>query len=108
MFRLCPEDGQIVVLGDPRQSIYRFRGNDLQGLARIAELAPDPIGLADIRMQDCQRCPRPIVIAAHRLMALAGPNEMIAVSDIPGNIHVVVWESIEAEAEGMARAVVEN
>jgi DNA helicase-2/ATP-dependent DNA helicase PcrA len=108
MFRLCREDGQIVVLGDPRQSIYRFRGNDLQGLARIVALVPDPAGLADIRMQDCQRCPRPIVIAANRLMALAGPNEMVAVSDIPGNIHVVVWESIEGEAEGMARAVIEN
>jgi len=108
MFRLCREDGQIVVLGDPRQSIYRFRGNDLQGLARIAALVPDPVGLADIRMQDCQRCPRSIVIAANRLMALAGPNEMVSVSEIPGNIHVVVWESIEDEADGMARAVVEN
>jgi hypothetical protein len=108
MFRLCREDGQIVVLGDPRQSIYRFRGNDLEGLARIVELVPDPVRLVDIRMHDCQRCPRPIVIAANRLMALAGPHEMVAVSDIPGNIHVIVWESIEAEAEGMARAAIEN
>ena len=35
MFRLRRPGGQLVALGDPRQSIYMFRGNDRQGLAKL-------------------------------------------------------------------------
>src|SRR5262245_4481215 len=35
MFRLRRLGEQLVALGDPRQSIYKFRGNDPQGLAKI-------------------------------------------------------------------------
>ena len=108
MFRLRREGGQLVALGDPRQSIYRFRGNELQGLSRIAELVADPGDIVDIPMQQCQRCPSTIVNAANRLMALADAQEMTAISEIPANIHQVIWESPQKEAEGMARAVAEN
>lgn len=108
MFRLRRDGGQIVALGDPRQSIYRFRGNELQGLSRIADLVADPDDIVDIPMQQCQRCPSTIVNAANRLMALADAQEMTAISEIPANIHQVIWESPQEEAEGMARAVAEN
>ena len=107
MFRLRREGGQLVALGDPRQSIYRFRGNELQGLTKIAELVA-PQEIADIPLQQCQRCPAAIVIAANRLMALAGVQEMTAVSEIPANVHQVIWESPQEEAAGMARCAVEN
>jgi superfamily I DNA/RNA helicase len=109
IFRLRRPGGQLVALGDSRQSIYRFRGNELQGLARISEIVAERgEELVDIPLQECQRCPPEIVRAANRLMALADAQAMVAVSEIPANIHVVVWESLEAEAAGMARAVVEN
>ena len=108
MFRLRREGGQLLALGDPRQSIYRFRGNELQGLSRIARLVADPDEIVDIPMQQCQRCPATIVNAANRLMALVDAQEMTAISEIQANIHQVIWESPQEEAEGMARAVVEN
>jgi DNA helicase-2/ATP-dependent DNA helicase PcrA len=109
IFRLRRDGGQLVALGDSRQSIYRFRGNELQGLARITEIVAERgEDLVDIPLQECQRCPPEIVRAANRLMALADAQQMVAVSQIPANLHVVVWDSLDAEAVGMARAVVQN
>jgi superfamily I DNA/RNA helicase len=109
VFKLKRPGGQLVALGDSRQSIYRFRGNELEGLAKITEIA-EARGetLVDIPMQECQRCPREVVLAANRLMALAGVQEMAPVSVTPANLHNIVWNSIEDEASGMALAIVEN
>jgi len=107
MSRLRREEGQLVVLGDPRQSIYRFRGNDLQGLANLPQIVGDD-DIVDVPMQECQRCPRDVVLAGNRLMALADVQEMTSVSEVPANIHVVVWDSLQDEAAGMASAVVNN
>ena len=108
MFRLRRPGGQLVALGDPRQSIYKFRGNDPQGLANLEELVGDGGSVTDVAITECQRCPKPIVVAANRLMALSGVEEMVPVSDAAANIHVVTWKTPEAEAEGMAAAIVEN
>ena len=110
LFRLRREGGQLVALGDPRQSIYRFRGNDREGLAKLDELASgsgDGV-ITDISMNECQRCPGAIVEAANRLMSLSGALAMVSASDIPANLHVVTWTDPGAEAEGMAHAIVEN
>lgn len=107
MFRLRRDGGQLVALGDPRQSIYRFRGNELQGLARLPEILGGG-EIVDVPIQQCQRCPRQIVMAANRLMALAGVQEMTSANETRANIHLVVWNSPQDEAAGMARAVVEN
>lgn len=48
MFRLRRPGGQLVALGDPRQSIYKFRGNDPQGLAKIEMLLGDGSTLQDV------------------------------------------------------------
>ena len=107
MFRLRREDGQLVALGDPRQSIYRFRGNEAKGLDQLEHIG-NGIPVRDIPMQQCQRCPAQIVIAANRLMTLSGAHELTPVVETPANIHIVVWESLGEEAAGMARAVVDN
>ena len=108
MFRLRRPGGQLVALGDPRQSIYKFRGNDPQGLAKLEELVGDGGSVTEVAITECQRCPKPIVVAANRLMELSGVQEMVPVSKATANIHVVTWKSPKAEAEGMATAIVEN
>ena len=108
MFRLRRVDGQIVVLGDPRQSIYAFRGNDQQGLAKLETLIGEGNPVTDVPITECQRCPEPIVVAANKLMALSRVDAMVAVSKTKANIHVVTWKTPEAEAAGMAKAIVEN
>jgi DNA helicase-2/ATP-dependent DNA helicase PcrA len=108
MLRLRVPGGQLVALGDPRQSIYTFRGNDRQGLAKLEALVGDGAVVTDVSITECQRCPQPIVVAANQLMALSGVEEMVPVSEATANIHVVTWKTPEAEAEGMAAAIVEN
>jgi superfamily I DNA/RNA helicase len=73
VFGLRVEGGQLVALGDPRQSIYRFRGNDPEGLDKLDELAEEwgNGAVVDVVMTEWQRCPAPIVRAANRLMSLS-------------------------------------
>jgi hypothetical protein len=106
---LCRPSGSFVALGDPRQSIYLFRGNDRDGLDKLDQL-PTPGGAAivDVLMTECQRCPAEIVTAANRLMSLYSSAPMIPTSTSPSNTHVVVWNTPHQEAVGMAKAIVDN
>ncbi len=110
MFRLRGDSGQLVALGDPRQSIYAFRGNDRQGLAKLDALASawGDGAILDVPMTECQRCPPPVVKAANRLMALSEALAMVPVSDVAANLHVVTWSDPHKEAAGMARAILGN
>ena len=108
MFRLRRGGGSLVALGDRRQSIYRFRGNERLGLANLEQLAGAGNAITDVPMTECQRCPAPIVEAANRLMVLADAEPMVPANDGPANLHVVTWPNPGAEAAGMARAIVDN
>jgi hypothetical protein len=108
MFRLLRPGGKLVALGDPRQSIYKFRGNDAEGLAKLNALVGPDGSVTDVPITECQRCPKPIVLAANQLMALSGVEAMVPVSDAVANIHIVTWKTPKAEAEGMAAAIVNN
>jgi superfamily I DNA/RNA helicase len=108
-FKLKAEGGKFLALGDPRQSIYRFRGNDREGLSKIEDLlAPSGGTVRDITMTECQRCPKEIVHAANQLMGLYNAQAMTPGNQVTANLHVVVWKSLESEAKGMAKAIVEN
>ena len=103
--RLRKPSGQMVALGDARQSIYAFRGNDREGLARIEDLYPgEPV--QDVPLRECRRCPDGVVAAANRLMALDVP--MQSVTDAKADIHVVHWKLPEGEAKGMAKHILAN
>jgi len=105
-FRLRHSEGQFLALGDSRQSIYLFRGNEREGLARLDQMSTDPI--RDLPMTECQRCPSPIVAAANQLMSLYSAHPMIPGSNARANLHVVTWKTPDAEASGMAKAIVAN
>jgi len=106
MFRLRAQRGQLVALGDPRQSIYKFRGNDPKGLEKLESLAEEwgDGTMFDVPMTECQRCPQTIVEAANKLMSLSKAKAMVAVSKVNANIHVVHWMEPKQEAFGMADA----
>ena len=107
--RLRADGGQMVVLGDSRQSIYAFRGNDRKGLAKLETLLNPVQGpILDLTMTECQRCPSDIVEAANRLMNLYDTTPMQPVNEAVSNIHVVHWETPESEADGMAGQIIEN
>ncbi len=107
--KLRGDDGKFLALGDPRQSIYKFRGNDKDGLSKIENLiSTTGDTVTDIFMTECHRCPEEIVHAANQLMGLYDAQEMTVSSKTKSNIHVVVWKSLEAEINGMAKAIVDN
>ena len=98
-----------MALGDPRQSIYAFRGNDREGLRKLDRLVEPPeTTVTDIAMTECRRCPETIVEAANQLMGLYDSEPLIPSSEERANTHVVAWKSYQAEAKGMAKAIVEN
>lgn len=103
--KLTDESGTLLALGDPRQSIYAFRGNEPEGLDKLGEPPASP---EKISMTECRRCPAQIVEAANRLMGLYETDPMVPTSRISPNTHVVVWKSAQDEAKGMARAIVDN
>ena len=103
------EGCKFVALGDPRQSIYAFRGNDREGLDKIVGLtSSSDHTVKKLSMNECHRCPKQVVEAANQLMGLYRTEAMVPTSKIAANIHVVVWKSLIAEAKGMAQAIVEN
>ena len=101
--------GKFVALGDPRQSIYAFRGNDQEGLDKIVGLTSSSNHtVKKLSMNECHRCPKQVVEAANQLMGLYRTKAMVPTSKIVANTHIVVWKSSIAEAKGMAQAIVEN
>lgn len=107
--KLTASGGEFTALGDSRQSIYAFRGNDREGLRRLTQWAQEEgRRLVDVPLRRCQRCPPEIVQAANQLMSLAGHDEMLPGSEEVANIRVVHWSTPQAEARGMARQILAN
>ena len=103
---LMKDNGNLVALGDPRQSIYKFRGNDREGLSRLEVLQGQPV--TNVPMVECQRCPAPVVAAANQLMVSYSSAPMISTSPRTANLRLVTWNTPLQEARGMARAIVDN
>ena len=59
-------------------------------------------------MTECRRCPELIVNAANQLMELSESERLVPGSEERNNMHVVLWKSYQAEAKGMAKAIVDN
>ncbi|HUX03989.1 MAG TPA: UvrD-helicase domain-containing protein [Acidimicrobiales bacterium] len=56
---LLKPNGNVVALGDPRQSIYKFRGNDREGLSKLETLLGEAV--MDVPMTQCQIKSRQVV-----------------------------------------------
>ncbi len=106
---LKEQGGQFVALGDPRQSIYAFRGNDREGLRKLETiLGTSAAHITDLTMTECRRCPKQVVDAANQLMSLSPSARMVPASTGEADIHVVVWKTPEGEAAGMATTILDN
>ncbi|NOT34437.1 MAG: ATP-dependent helicase [Candidatus Eisenbacteria bacterium] len=100
--RLVAPGGSLVVLGDRKQSIYSFRGNDRRGLDAITDLVTQPI--TNHTMNECQRCPEHIVALANAVVALEN-EPLTSATDRVAQLHHVHFKSPESESEGIAAEV---
>ena len=94
--------GSVVALGDRKQSIYAFRGNEGRGLDALPELVGDDV--ADHRMDECQRCPSEIVHLANALMAIYR-EPLRDVRGRGGEVHQVYSRTPESEHRCMAAEI---
>jgi len=79
--------GRLVMIGDPKQAIYRFRGGDIHTYLRAADGADQVL-----RLDTNHRSSRALVAALNQFYAAAGP---VLSADPAGRIH---YEPVRASA----------
>lgn len=105
LFRaLAGPEADIMVIGDPDQAIYGFRGARPEFFARFQEDWPQAVRF---RFVETYRLPAPLLAAAARLLKTDGSAVDSLVSRRPGDLPVVLLEeaSPAAEARAIAREI---
>jgi DNA helicase-2/ATP-dependent DNA helicase PcrA len=86
--------GRLIVVGDPRQAIYRFRGADSRSMERLRGLRQD---WSDLTLSLTFRCPKAIVARQQEHApgyAAAQANAEGTILDLMGSEAPWTWESI--------------
>ncbi len=99
--QLCPEDGQICVIGDPDQSIYGFRGSDPSYFRQFARDFPDA---EIINLKQNYRSTETILSAASQILPAKGSDGELGriFSGIEGTGHVHLINAASERAEAVA------
>ncbi len=96
-------DAEVVALGDKKQSIYAFRGNEQRGLDALPDLVGEPI--TDHVMDECRRCHSEVVDLANEVMAQYG-EPLVDVRGPGSQIHQVHFKTPGDEHKRIAGEVV--
>jgi DNA helicase-2/ATP-dependent DNA helicase PcrA len=101
---LAAPDAEIMVIGDPDQAIYGFRGASPRYFTHFREDWPDAVTL---NFEETYRLPPPILDAARQVRAAAGVALPALMTHRPGNRPLVLLErATEAgEAQAIAREI---
>jgi hypothetical protein len=81
--RSCRDGGRIIIVGDPRQAIYAFRGADVNGMARLKT----ELNAKTLTLSTTYRCPQRVVELARKLVPAyqAAPT---APEGVIGTVHI--------------------
>lgn len=88
--RACRNNGRIVLVGDPRQAIYGFRGADVGGMTRLSQ----ELGAKTFPLTATYRCPAEVVELAKKLV----PDYVAAPGAIEGSTGSIRIESLQSRA----------
>jgi DNA helicase-2/ATP-dependent DNA helicase PcrA len=100
MFRcLAGPEAEIMVIGDPDQAIYGFRGARPEYFSRFRSDWPGAVAL---RFSETYRLPPPILAAAQQLRAAGGEEPAPLITHQPGDEPLVLLEAPTEEAEAGA------
>ncbi len=95
--------GGVMVVGDPDQSIYRFRFANPEAMADYSNTHP---GTHDEILGECRRCPQRVVAMAAALVANnprpAQPVLMPFPGTPPGDVSIVQHASLQTEADALS------
>jgi DNA helicase-2/ATP-dependent DNA helicase PcrA len=94
---------RVVALGDKKQSIYAFRGNERRGLDALPELCGEEV--VDHQMDECRRCHEEVVKLANEVMARYG-EPLVDVRGPGAQVHQVHYNTPGDEQNGLAAEVV--
>jgi ATP-dependent DNA helicase UvrD/PcrA len=103
---ILSENGRFTLVGDEDQSIYSFKHAHPEGIASFPDSHP---GTADESLDECRRCPHRVVAMANHLIQhnqSRQPRALKPREENPqGEVHVVQWPKMQAEARGLARFI---
>lgn len=104
MTNLLAQSGNLLVAGDPYQSIYSFRGAELRNIARFGAQSE----VKRLVLEESFRVPRGILDAALRIVSsgeLPGAAGPVVPASHHGRSEAFVFDQETAEAEWIAREV---
>jgi DNA helicase II / ATP-dependent DNA helicase PcrA len=104
LIQLLSGNRTITIVGDVDQSIYRFRHANPDGIQDYNARYP---ATHDEVLNECRRCPKRVVAIADHLIShnhpgVPGPRLRSLPANAAGEIHLIQWDSVEAEATGVA------
>lgn len=107
MIDLLAHNSNLIVVGDEDQSIYStLQYAQPEGIREFPATHP---GTYDTPLDVCYRCPTKIVKIANNLISWNSDREQRDLEEFvkngPGKIDIVQWNTMESEAEGIARLV---
>jgi len=105
LFRLLASPkAEILVIGDPDQAIYGFRGASPAYFSRFCRDWPEA---EVIHLDETYRLPEPILQAAHHLRTGGEAAPPLMLTHQPGNRPLILLEAAtpEAEARGIAKEI---
>ncbi|MBM4071268.1 MAG: ATP-dependent DNA helicase [Planctomycetes bacterium] len=103
--RLCQDERNLCVVGDPDQSIYKWRGSDIKNILDFERDYPDA---RIITLEENFRSTRAILMAADSLIAhnrQRKPKRMTTHNAAGAPARVLSFETGLEEAEGIARQI---
>jgi DNA helicase II / ATP-dependent DNA helicase PcrA len=107
LIQLLSENRAVAIVGDVNQSIYRFRHANPDGIETYGARFPET---HDEVLRECRRCPTRVVTIADQLIShnhpgSSGPHLNPLPQNPAGEIHIVQWNSVGEEADGLAAFV---
>ena len=103
---LLADNGTLTVIGDEDQSIYSFKHAHPEGISEFSQYHNNTY---DETLLECRRCPQLVVNIANDLIShnlSRSPRTLTCLDGNPqGEVHIVQWNSLQEEAEGIAQFV---
>lgn len=106
LIRLISKNANLMIVGDPNQSLYSFKGGHPEG---IINFEIDNQNVTTYPLNVCRRCPKQIVRMAKELISKNDNHSRTALEEFEsnqeGNVQTLQWRTNEEESSGIAELI---